>query len=208
MNSHSTQQPVIRYCRAMRVLMFAHLASLVGNPTSKRFEMATAYTGERLWLIQKMKTKISNRNRQLITILIPIIGFVVTGFALIMDKILYLDSEKHIPIWLISVFSFGLLYAIFLFVLADVEMDNDYLYFRYVFKTRKIDLKSIDQVVKGLPIFWNTLSQTKSNWIIIKYTNQQGENKRIYFQSESVAISENKPRYNMLEELIKRTRKK
>jgi hypothetical protein len=41
------QQPVIRNCRAVRVLMSVHLASLVGNPTSKRHEKATAYTGER-----------------------------------------------------------------------------------------------------------------------------------------------------------------
>jgi len=35
--------------------MFAHLASLVGNPTSKHFEAATAYTGGRCRQAKKLK---------------------------------------------------------------------------------------------------------------------------------------------------------
>jgi hypothetical protein len=48
---HYRQHAVIRHCRAVQVLMFAHLAKIVGNPISKRFEAATAYTGERLAVI-------------------------------------------------------------------------------------------------------------------------------------------------------------
>ncbi len=34
-------------CRAVRLLLLAHMASFVGNPTNKRFETATAFTGGR-----------------------------------------------------------------------------------------------------------------------------------------------------------------
>jgi len=47
MNNYCCQQLVIRNCRALRVLMLAQLASLIGNPTRKCSEEATAHTGGR-----------------------------------------------------------------------------------------------------------------------------------------------------------------
>jgi hypothetical protein len=149
-----------------------------------------------------MRTRISNRSRSFFQILIPVVGTIAIIFGWYFDHLIFYEGEEHFPAWIIIFFIFALLYVVLVGIMADVKIDSDYLYYRYLFKTRKIELNRITKVIKGFPLSYNPISITK--WIVVKYLNQEGKTKRIIFQSEGVSMHENLPQYPLLEELMKR----
>ncbi len=78
-------------CRAVRVLRLALLASLVGSPTPKRLETATAHTAERLVAIVKNSIMLKIRVI-LIILLIGQLGLNAQTFNVCIDT-LFLDVK-------------------------------------------------------------------------------------------------------------------
>jgi hypothetical protein len=137
--------------------------------------------------------------------LIPVFGIIAVILSWNIDRLVFSEGVKHLPIWIIVSIVFIILYIILVGLMAEVKIDSQYLYYRYLFKTRRIALESIIKVIKGFPLSYNPTNITKC--IIVKYLNKSGKIKRIMFQSEGVSMHENNPRFPLLDELMKRVNK-